>query len=433
MTIVNDLTRRGFVAALSSAAAQAADWNAFRGGRSLGVAEEKPLPLEWDAASGKNILWKTPLEGLGYSSPSIAGGVIYLTTAVNLKRPERPKEWQSGGIDMAGDQQRHVWKVIAVDEATGKILWERAATEGTPKIRRHTKASHANPTVATDGRVVVAWFGSQGLFVYDREGALLWKRDLGVINVGLKGDPMTQWSVASSPLLHQGRVIIEAFQQRGSFVAAFNASDGQPVWRTDVEEVPSWTTPAIFEASGQTLVICAGGSRVHALDFATGKSVWKFADETEVRTPTPQVVDGRVYIAGGYPLGRPVYCLDAKTGRGLWQIPKGGPYQPTPVVYRGLLYFATDNGILNCHRTGDGSQVYRQRLEGGFSASGIAGDGKVYFAAEDGYVAVIEAGEKYSLLKKNEMGEPILATPALASGRIYIRTREAMYGIRTGG
>jgi len=182
-------------------ALQAADWPSFRGPNASGVSDALGIPSSWDAKSGKNVAWRTALPGVGHSSPAVSGSRIYLTSAVATDPSKQLSPVSRAGIDSAADQVSHTFRVIALDAASGKIVWDRTVHEGIPKIRRHTKASHANPTVATDGRVVAAFFGSEGLFVLNAvSGKTLWTHDFGTLSLGLKGDRGSEWGFASSPV-----------------------------------------------------------------------------------------------------------------------------------------------------------------------------------------------------------------------------------------
>jgi outer membrane protein assembly factor BamB len=339
--------------------------------------------------------------------------------------------------ESAPDQVPHSWKLYCLDRLTGRILWERTAHHGVPRTKRHMKSTHASATPATDGRVVVAFFGSEGLFAYDIDGRLLWTRDLGELDTGSVYYPERQWGVASSPILDGTRVIVQCDVQTGSFLAAFDIADGRPIWRTLRDELPSWATPSVYTDGGRRVVVTNGGRFVRGYDAATGKELWRLANTSEIAVPTP-VVAGDVLVAtSGYQPSKPIYVIRASASGNIslgagqdagphvaWSRLRGGPYIPTPVAYRGLLYVLSTSGVLTCYELLTGRVVYERRLAGAgaaYSASPVAADGRLYFANEDGEVHVVKAGPAYELLGTNAVGELLMATPALADGMIIVR------------
>src|SRR5215510_13707780 len=199
------------------------DWPQFRGIKAEGVAEGFSLPPTWNVATGQNVIWKTPIPGLGLSSPVVWGDDVFVSTAISGKAGSSLKVGLYGDITPVQDDTEHERRVYALDKKTGAVKWQQTAYKGVPKIKRHTKNSHANSTLATDGTRVIAFFGSEGLYAYDMKGALLWKKDLGVLDAGFFMVPSAQWETGSSPVLHDGMVIVQADVQKGSFLAMFDA------------------------------------------------------------------------------------------------------------------------------------------------------------------------------------------------------------------
>ena len=208
------------------------NWPSFRGQFASGNGDGQFPPLFWNAESGANILWKTPIPGLGHSSPIVWGERIFVTTAISGDPKSQFKPGQYGNVNSVNDSTVHTWKVYCLDKRTGKIVWERTACQGIPKVKHHTKASHANPTPATDGVHVVASFGSEGVYCYDFEGKLLWKQNLGVLNSGWFYDPDYQWGFASSPIVYKNLAIVQCDIGKNSFIAAYNLADGSRTWVT---------------------------------------------------------------------------------------------------------------------------------------------------------------------------------------------------------
>ncbi|HEX2523860.1 MAG TPA: PQQ-binding-like beta-propeller repeat protein, partial [Terriglobia bacterium] len=210
------------------------DWPQFRGPRASGVADGYSTPVKWNAETGENILWKIPVPGLAVASPIVSGDRVFVVTAISGDpKNETFRHGLYGDVEPHSDNSRHAWKVVAIDSKSGKILWERVAHEGVPKTKRHPKSSQASCTPATDGKHVAAFFGSEGLFVYDWNGKLLWRKDLGVLNAGWFYDPDYEWGIASSPIIHKNSVIVQCDIQKNSFVAAFDIQSGKQLWRTE--------------------------------------------------------------------------------------------------------------------------------------------------------------------------------------------------------
>jgi len=421
------------------------DWPQFRGISAAGVAEGFSLPTTWNAATGENILWKTPIPGLGLSSPVVWGDTVFVSTSISGKTDSNLKVGYYGDITPVQDDTVHEWRVYAIDKKTGAIQWQQTAYKGVPKIKRHMKNSHANSTLATDGTRVIAFFGSEGLYAYDMKGALLWKKDLGVLDAGFYMVPSAQWETGSSPVLHDGMVIVQADVQKDSFLAMFDAKDGREVWRVARTDVPTWSTPTIHTVNGQTQILVNGMRHVGAYDFKTGKEIWTLSGGGDIPVPTPVVSDGLVYITNAHGASAPVYAIkDTATGdvslKGdethndhvAWMAPRSGGYMCTPLVYRGLVYIVRYNGVLIVFDAKTGEKKYESRLGGAtsaFTASPIANDGRVYISSEDGQVYVLKAGPAYEAIAMNEMSTPVLATPAMSDGRLLLRTQDQLMAI----
>ena len=429
----------------SNAPRPGVNWPQFRGISAGGIAEGFSIPATWNAANNTNVAWKTPIPGLGLSSPVVWGDTVFVSTSISGKTDANLKVGLYGDISPVQDDTVHEWRVYALDKKSGKIKWQQTAYTGVPKIKRHMKNSHANSTLATDGERVIAFFGSEGLYAYDMKGKLLWKKDLGVLDAGFYRVPEAQWETGSSPVLHDGMVIIQADVQKGSFLAMFDAKDGREVWRVARTDVPTWSTPTIHEVNGRTQILVNGMRHVGAYDFKTGQEIWKLSGGGDIPVPTPVVSDGLVYITNAHGPQSPVYAIkETATGdvsltadatsndHVVWMAPRSGGYLCTPLVYRGLVYIVRYNGVLAVFDAKTGEKKYETRLAGAtsaFTASPVANDGRVFIASEDGQVFVIAAGPKYEVVAMNEMSTPILATPALTEGRMLLRTQDQIMAI----
>ncbi len=425
------------------------NWPSFRGPYASGVADGQNAPTTWDAPTMKNIRWKTPIPGLGHASPIIWGDRIFVATAISGEPDPEFRHGLYGDVDSVDDDTVHTWKVYGVDKRSGKILWEQTACEGVPKVKRHTKASHANCTPATDGKHLVVSFASEGLYCYSLDGRLLWKRDLGILDSGWFYNPDYQWGFSSSPVIYRNLAIVQCDIQEDSFISAFDLQSGSEVWRTARKEIPSWGTPTICEHTGRAQVVTNSSKHVYGYDPLTGKELWRLAGNSEVTVGTPVAGHGLMFFTGGYPPVRPVYAIkatatgditlpeDKDSGEHVaWATRKGGTYMPTPIVYGDHLYTCANHGVLTCYDARTGERLYRTRIAegkgGGYTASPIAADGKLYFTSEDGDIFVIRAGPQYELLATNPMGEVCMATPAISDGLLVVRTINHLVGIGAG-
>ena len=428
---------------LYTAALAQAQWPQFRGPSASGVAKE-PAVTQWNGESGTNILWKREIPGLAHSSPVIWGDKIFLTSAVPAKGDAALKVGLYGDIQPVPNEGAHEYKVFCVDRKTGKILWERTAVSREPRIKRHPKSTHANPTPATDGKYLAVMFGSEGLYVYDLNGKPVWQKDLGTLDSGFFMVPGAQWGFASSPIIHKGNVIIQADVQKDSFLAAFDLKTGKEVWRTMRTDVPTFSTPAVAPYTGKggpsEQIVLNGWKQIGGYDPGNGKELWRMKGAGDIPVPTPVFGDGLIVITNAHGPGRPIYALrtDAagdmgdQRGAAAWTQERSGNYMQTPLLHQGLAYFCFDNGVLTVYELETGKRVYQQRLgagSSGFSASPVAAGDNLYVTDENGKTYVIAMGREYKLVAENELGETVMATPALAGGTIYMRGRKNLYAI----
>lgn len=424
------------VAASGPALAQT-NWPQFRGPGASGVSEGGPAPANFDAVKATNLKWKTAIPGLGHSSPVAWGNRIFITTAVSSAAKDETRFGLYGDVAPVKDDPKHTWKVYAIDSQTGKILWERVASEGLPKVKRHPKSTHADSTPVTDGKYLVALFGSEGLFCYDLKGKLLWKQSLGVLDAGWFYDPDYQWEHGSSPIIYKNLIIVQADVQKDSYIAAFDIKTGKQVWKTGRDEISSWGTPTVYEGKARAELIANGSKAVRGYDPLTGKELWRLSPNSEITTPTPFVAHDLIFVTSGYAPIQPIYAIkpgangdislkDGKESNEFiaWSKKRGGPYMPTPVVYGDYLYTCSNQGVLTAYNARTGERVYQERLGGkggAFTASPIASDGKIYLSSEDGDVFVVKAGAKYELLATNPVGEVMMSTPAMSGGMFIVR------------
>jgi outer membrane protein assembly factor BamB len=417
----------------------AKDWTAYRGTGASGVGEGT-APVSWDGNSpARNIRWKTPIPGLSHSSPVIFGNKLFITTAISKAGAAPLKLGLYGSGTSAEDDAEQDWVLYCLDKRTGKVLWSQSAHKGKPKARRHTKATHANTTVATDGKHVIAFFGSEGLYSYTLDGKLEWQKDLGILDMAPSDDRSLSWGFASSPALFEDKVVIQSDSKKDSFLAVFAAADGRELWRVPRSDVSvcSWATPGVFKTGDRTQIVTNGYPYIAGYDLKTGKELWRLKSEGDIPVPTPFMAHGLIYVANAHGGKAPLYAIrpdasgditpaeGSRTSKGVaWSEERNGSYLQTPVVYGDFVYASTSQGIFKAYDARTGRKVYEQRLGtgGSFTSSPIAAGGKVYISSEEGRTFVVKAGPQFEVMATNELGEPILSTPAVSDGALYIRT-----------
>ena len=430
---------------LRPATARPGDWPSFRGREASGVSDKQNLPDTWNSATGENILWRTPIPGLAHSSPIVWGDTIFVTSAVSSRGNATFKPGLYGDGDASDDRSSQRWMLYAIDKRTGRVRWERIAAQGEPRNKRHIKSTYASASPATDGRIVVAWFGSQGIHAYDFDGGLRWSVDLGRVDMGAYDIPAYEWGPASSPIIWNGLVIVQCDTQADSFLLALNAETGETVWKTDRAELPSWGTPNIVTTPAGPELVTNASNYVRAYDPKTGRELWKLGGSSKITAPTPIFADGLHLIASGRQPERPVFAVrpgargDLTLAKGLtesasvvWSKTGRGSYMPTPLAYRGMVYILANNGVLDAYEPATGKEIYRQRLAlvgSGFSASPVAADGKIYLSNEDGEMLIVEAGATFKHIGTNSIGEMLMATPALSDGAMFVRGVSTLFAI----
>jgi outer membrane protein assembly factor BamB len=422
------------------------DWPGFRGIQARGVSDGAAAPAVWNVPTGQNVKWKVKVPGLAHSSPAVWGDRVCVTTAVSGK-DDSLRVGLYGDIASVDDASVHSWKVLCYDKKSGKLLWEQTAAAGVPRVKRHTKATQANASPAMDEGHVVALFGAEGLYVYSAAGKLLWKKDLGVLDAGFFRVPEAQWGHASSPVIHDGKLFVLADVQKDSFLAAFDLDSGRELWRVARSDVPTWGTPTVHVSADRSQVVVNGWKHIGGYDLATGRELWRMKGGGDIPVPTPVEADGLFFITNAHGGMAPIYAVRASAAGDIslgsdqtanagvaWSQPRDGGYMQTPIVYRGQLYVCRDNGVLSVFEAATGKPLYQTRLTagGGYTASPVAADGKVYFTGEEGDVHVVRAGPAFELVAKNPLGELTLATPAVSEGVLYFRTKGQLVAVSTG-
>lgn len=414
----------------------AANWHQWRGPDGSGVSRTASPPLEWSET--KNIRWKVAVEGQGGSSPIIWQDKVFLLTAIDTGRvdpdkvaPEEQTHKNPFGIKYPNTFHEYV--VLCLDRSNGKVIWREVAATRVPVEGHHRDNDFASSSPTTDGERLYVWFGSAGFYCYSLDGKQLWNRDLGTAETRLS------FGEASSPVVHEGKVILNRDQEGQSYVVVMDAATGDTLWRKDRDEPSCWATPIVVEHDGVEQLITNGHNRVRSYNLENGDLLWECGGQVSNVTPSPVASNGLVYCMSGY-RGSSVMALplDAKgdisdSDQIAWRGDRGTPYVPSPILYDDFLYFnASNNPILTCVDAKEGDVlIERTRMPGlrGVYASPVGASDRVYYVGRDGSTLVLNKGKKFEVLATNVLDEPVDATPALAGEEIFIRSDRSLYCI----
>jgi len=413
-------------------------WPGWRGGpMAFGISSESGLPDTWSAT--QNVAWKTPIPGRGHSSPVVWDKRIFLTTAVEGEpHPDMPvavvKDFGDGAKhpDSVDGNRGYELKVLCLDRDSGKILWQQTAFTGVPYDYRHKGNTYATPTPVTDGKTVYAYFGTEGLYAYDFNGKQLWKADVGKFSSAGVG-------IGNSPVLYKDKLFLQIDFEEGkdSFMVAYDAKTGKEAWRRPRKMGLTWVVPVIVETGQRAELVTAAAEQIIAYDPETGKELWTSKGLENNAVPTPLQGHGMVYVYSGYP-GRRIYAIktggngDVSATNIAWTADRYTAYVPSGILYGDLAYFITGRGIMTALDAKTGEVRYsngRVPVPATFTASPIGYDNKIVLLSEDGDAFVIKAGDKYEVLHTNSLGEPIYATPAMAAGKLFIRSEKNLWCI----
>ncbi|MFN8258421.1 MAG: PQQ-binding-like beta-propeller repeat protein [Bacteroidales bacterium] len=419
------------------------NWPSFRGNQANGIADGQNPPVIWDIKNAQNLRWKTFIPGLSHACPVIWNDKILIVTAQGADTTAEYRVGLFGDVEPANDSSAHIWKIYCLDKKSGKILWEKKAYEGVPRVKRHVKGTQANATPVTNGEYVVALFGSEGMVCYDFKGHEIWRKDLGVLDAGWFYNEETQWGPASSPIIYKNSVIVQCDRSKDSYIAAYDLKTGKELWKTMREEISSWGTPNIYYGKRNELITHAT-RYIRAYNPDNGQELWKLKPNSEITVSTPVIMDSLIYLTAGYPPVSPVYAIRAGGSGDIsiadslnsgafvkWRTLKGGTYMPSPIAYKSYLYTLANNGVLTCYDAMTGERKYRETIKGGgaFTASLVAADDKLYCTSEENGVFVVKAGPEYELISNNPVNEICMATPAITDGLVFIRGQHHLFCI----
>lgn len=416
----------------------AAEIRQFRGNNGDGIASETSAPLEFSLQ--KNLSWQTQIPGKGWSSPVIADGIIYLTTAIEVFPTEEEREEL---LKKAGDEpkvfsQRGIAKAITlkllkIELKSGKLLDAVDLVHVEEPNSIHKTNSYASPTPVIDGAEIYCHFGTYGTFCLNRETLKeKWHRTIPLVHSVGPG---------SSPFIYEDLLVLICDGVDRQYVMALKKSNGETVWETDRPEMDapdgdqkkSFDTPvAVTDRLGREQLICMGSQWIVAYEPHTGKEIWKvYHGKGFSVVPRPVIGHGMVYISTGF--GKAQLWAIRIDGSGdvtethvVWKEKRNIPTKPSPLLVEDRLYVINDTGIATCFDAIDGTTVWTKRIGGNYSASPLLVDGRIYVASHEGIITVIQPGDEYQVLAENDLKEQIMASPIALDDSLIIRTNERL-------
>jgi outer membrane protein assembly factor BamB len=414
-------------------------WPQWRGPQADGVALFGDPPLEWSET--KNIRWKIEVPGNGHASPIIWQNKIFILTAIESeKKAEQSEQTQSQGegrrrgsrgVKPSGIQK---YSIMVFNRLNGELIWQRTAREEMPHEGIHPTGSWASSSGITDGNLVFAYFGSRGLYCYDMKGNLKWEKDFGDMRV------RNSFGEGSSPALHDNKLIINWDHEDQSFIVALDKTSGREIWRVNRDEVSTWVTPFIVEHKNTQQVVIPGSNRVRSYDLSNGNLIWECSGLTSNPIPTPVHADGMVFVMTGH-RGSALLAINLDEAKGditnskaiVWKYDKNTPYVPSPMLYKGNLYFFRSNSEnISCLDAKTGEEYYSKlTLDGveGIYASPVAVNNRIYIAGQNGATAVIKHGNELNILAVNSLEDRFDASPAIVGNELYLRGQKYLYCI----
>ncbi|MBC8116983.1 MAG: PQQ-binding-like beta-propeller repeat protein [Candidatus Saccharimonas sp.] len=385
--------------------ASAGDSPQFRGPGGEGHSSEKNLPLRWSET--ENVRWKAEIEGLGWSTPSIAGSQVWITTATDEGKSLR---------------------AICLDKNSGTVVHDVEVFHRDEPGKIHSKNSYASPSVLIDGERLYVHFGKLGTACLDRNAQVIWTTEF---NYNHRHGP------AGSPIVVGDLLILSCDGTDVQYVTALNKLTGKEVWKTSREGAMAYSTPLLIEVDGKPQVVSTGGEWAMGYEPQTGKELWRFQyPKGYSNVPRPVFGHGLVYVCSGYDKPwlyavKPNGSGDVTESHMAWKLDRGAPLNPSPLLIGDELYIVSDNGIATCLNAKSGEQHWQQRIGGNFSASLLNADGRIYLLDEHGKTFVIApTKEEYRELAVNELPGRSLASIAAADGALFLRTDKAVYRIQ---
>jgi outer membrane protein assembly factor BamB len=384
----------------------------------------------------ENVKWKIAIPGRGHSSPVIWQNKLFVTTAIQVGGAQPPAaSAEDGGRRVGGALVEHNFDLICIDKNSSKILWQRTAVKATPHEGYHNRyGSFASNSPVTDGKHVFAFFGSRGVYSYDLDGKLQWKKDLNV-----KMRMRNAFGEGTAAVLEGDTLLLSFDQEADSFLVALNKNTGEQLWRQERDEVSAWAAPFVAEHAGRKQVIVAATAKVRSYDLETGKLIWECAGLGTNVIPAPVQLGDLVYVMSGH---RDPNLMAIRLGRQgdltgsdavVWSTTRGTAYTASPVLEDGTLYVLTDRGFVSAFDAKTGEPFYHQtRLPNPytFKASPVGAAGKLYLSSEEGDVIVLKMGPEYEVLAVNTLKDhSFIASPAVVDGEMFLRSETTLFCI----
>ena len=408
-------------------------WAQWRGPLGTGESPTANPPTQWSETN--NIRWKTPLPGLGHSTPVVWDQTVFVTTAIPFGPKFEPiADNAPGSHDNFKVSQKFKFLAMAFDRADGKVKWQRELHEAIPHEGGHVSASLASASPITDGLHLIAYFGSYGIYCLDFEGNLVWEKSLGKMN------SKHGHGEGASPALFEDSLIVNWDHEGQSFIVALDKNNGNETWRVDRQEVTSWSSPVIYSHHGQEQVVVAGTSAVRAYDLKTGDVIWECSGLSNNIVATPIVYQGMVYVGSSYEI-KSMLAIRLDGARGnitgtenvVWKRASRTPYVPSPLLCHNTLYFLRHyQGIISIADAKTGHETIGPfRLNGirDVYASPVAADGKIFITDRDGVTLVISEREMPRLLSANRLDDSFSASAALVDDELFLRGEKFLYCI----
>jgi outer membrane protein assembly factor BamB len=465
VVVIFALTLAGSTLVADSSKNDPAHWPQWRGPFFTGMARTS-VPVEFGDA--KNVKWKVAIPGRGFSTPVIWEDRIFLTTAVPTGKTEKAEtpapaaagQDQPGGAGQSGGEsggrpgrqgrrggnpnsgagagEEHKFVVMCLDRKTGKVLWEQVAIVTTPHEGYHrTYGSFASYSPVTDGKFLYVSFGSRGIYCYDLNGKLAWKRDLGV-QLRMRN----QFGEGAAPAIYNNLLIQNLDQESDSLVIALDKRNGKEVWRSKRDEVSSWSTPLVADHKGKKQIVIAASNKVRAYNPADGKVIWECAGLGSNVIPQPVQHNDTVLVMSGH---RNPKLMAIRLGREgdltgtdavLWSHTRGTSYTASPVLHDNKFYALTDNGTFNCYNATTGEPYYQQKRlpqADSFKASPVGAGDKIYLASESGVVTVVKMGEQFEVVATNTFEDQMfVSSPVVAEGDLFLRSKTHLFCVGEG-
>jgi len=414
----------------------AKNWSQFRGPQANGVAPQSNPPTEWSET--KNVRWKVAVPGLGSSTPIIWNDKVFLLTAIETDRvgenAVKPEDQPKRQFGIVFPHKIHQFAVLCLDRKTGKTLWQQTATEAVPHEGVHPDNDFASASPITDGERLYVPFGSRGIYAYDLDGKLLWKRDLGRMQIKVS------FGEGSSPALYRDLLIVPWDHEGESFIIALDTKTGETRWKTARDEKTAWATPLVVETDKGAQVVTNASAKVRSYDALTGELLWECGGQVGNVTPSPVSNGELVFCMSGF-RGNALYALPLNergdltdTDKIAWKSDRGTPYIPSPLLYGNRLWFSQGNeGIVSCLDANSGKPIIERTRMPGIAkiySSPVGASDRVYFTSRDGVTLVVKNSDEFEVLAENKLeGEQFDASPAIAGDELFIRSQTHLYCI----